>query len=303
VIPGILGRNSAGQGIVSPIAANFFRPNAPNYFFVQALTGLPKTTFDALLAANNTLRSPGAITPFGDASAQLSEGNSNYNALNIDLKRRFANHFQFLASYTWSHSIDDSSDLQTLLKPQNNLDARAERADSLFDQRQRFVFSAVVASPISWRNSSSTFHRFLSDFTVAPIFEISSGRPFNILTGVDTNGDQQSSNDRPNVASDGRLLLPQFFTNGTLGRNRGITHTYSSLDLRVMRAVRFGERVRIDLIAEGFNLFNRFNEAAASPLFTDVNAFGQRASNGSYYSRPTAAYDPRQFQFGLKINF
>ena len=305
VIPGILGRNNAGQGIVSPIAANFFRPNAPNYFFVQAATGgaVTPATFNALLAAHNTLRSPGAITPFGDVSAQLSEGNSNYNALNIDLKRRFANHFQFLASYTWSHSIDDSSDLQTLLKPQNNLDADAERADSLFDQRQRFVFSAVVASPVAWRNSSSTFHRFLSDFTVAPIFEISSGRPFNILTGVDTNGDQQSSNDRPNVASDGRLLLPPFFTNGTLGRNRGITHTYSSLDLRVTRALRFGERVRIDLIAEGFNLFNRFNEAAASPLFTDVNAFGQRASNGSYYSRPTAAYDPRQFQFGLKINF
>ena len=303
VIPGILGRNNAGQGIVSPIVANFFRPNAPNYFFVQALTGLPKATFDALLAANNTLRSPGAITPFGDASAQLSEGNSNYHALNIDLKRRFANNFQFLASYTWSHSIDDSSDLQTLLKPQNNLNLAAERANSLFDQRHRFVFSAVVASPSSWRHSSSGFHRFMADFTLAPIFEISSGRPFNILTGVDTNGDQQSSNDRPSVAADGTLVLPPFFANGSLGRNRGITHTYSSLDMRLMRSLRLGERVKIDLIAEGFNLFNRFNEAAATPLFSDVNSFRQRSSGGSYYSRPTAAFDPRQFQFGLKINF
>jgi hypothetical protein len=67
--------------------------------------------------------------------------------------------------------------------------------------------------------------------------------------------------------------------------------------------VRFGERYRLDIIAEGFNLFNRFNEAAASPFFTDVNTFGQRASNGRYYSRPTAAYDSRQFQFGLKFNF
>lgn len=305
VIPGILGRNNAGQGIVSPIAANFFRPNAPNYFFVQALTGgaVTPATFNALLAANNTLRTPGVITPFGDASAQLSEGNSNYNALSVDVKRRFANNYQFLASYTWSHSIDDSSDLQTLLKPQNNLDARAERADSLFDQRHRFVFSAIVASPQSWRSSSSGLHRFMSDFTVAPIFEISSGRPFNILSFVDTNGDQQSSNDRPSVAADGTLVLPAQFTNGSLGRNRGITHTYASFDMRLTRAVRFGERVRLDLIAEGFNLFNRFNEAAASPLFTDVNAFGQRASGGKYYSRPTAAYDPRQFQFGLKLNF
>ena len=303
VIPGILGRNGAGQGIVSPIAANFFRPNAPNYFFVQALTGLPKATFDALLAANNTLRSPGTITPFGDVSAQLSEGNSVYHAMNIDLKRRFANHFQFLASYTWSHSIDDSSDLQTLLKPQDNLNFRAERANSLFDQRHRFVFSGVVASPIQWRNSSSNFHRFLADFTFAPILEISSGRPFNILTGVDTNGDQQSSNDRPSVASDGTLILPPFFTSGTLGRNRGITHTYSSLDARLTRSIRFGERVRLDLIAEGFNLFNRFNEAAASPDFRDANAINTRGPGGSFYSRSTAAYDARQFQFGLKLHF
>ena len=70
-----------------------------------------------------------------------------------------------------------------------------------------------------------------------------------------------------------------------------------------MRAFRFGERYRLDVIAEGFNLFNRFNEAAVSPDFRDVNAFAQRAGNGRYYSRPTAAYDQRQFQFGLKLNF
>ena len=61
--------------------------------------------------------------------------------------------------------------------------------------------------------------------------------------------------------------------------------------------------MRLDLIGEAFNLFNRFNEAAASPFFTDVNAFGQRAPGGRYYSQPTAAFDPRQFQLGLKINF
>jgi hypothetical protein len=145
--------------------------------------------------------------------------------------------------------------------------------------------------------------RFLSDFVVAPIFEISSGRPFNILTGVDTNNDQSNQTDRPNVAADGTLVLPAPFTSGSLGRNRGITHSYASLDMRVTRKVRFGERVSLDLIAEGFNLFNRFNQAAASPLFTDVNAFNQRDGSGRYFSRPTAAFDPRQFQFGFKLNF
>src|SRR5204863_7089593 len=115
--------------------------------------------------------------------------NSLYNALNVDLKKRFSNNYQFLVSYTWSHSIDDSSDLQTLLLPQDNRNFGAERADSLFDQRHRFVLSAIVASPTSWR-SGDGLHKFLSDFMVAPIFEVSSGRPFNILTNQDTNNDQ-----------------------------------------------------------------------------------------------------------------
>jgi hypothetical protein len=244
------------------------------------------------------------LSPFGDVSAQLSDGNSIYHALNLELKKRFSRNFQYLATYAWSHSIDDSSDLQTLLKPQDNRNFRLERANSLFDQRHRFVFSGVLASPAEWRSSASGLHRFFADFLVSPILELSSGRPFNIITGTDANGDLQSSNDRPSVNSSGVLFVPTTpFTSGTLGRNAGITHGYASLDLRVTRNVRLGERLRLDIIAEGFNLFNRFNEAAASPFFTDVNAFGQRASSGSYYSRPTAAFDPRQFQFGLKLNF
>jgi hypothetical protein len=306
IIPGLVGVNAAGQGVVSPIAANFFRPNGPNYFFINSATGgaVTKAAFDAALAAANTVRSPGLFSPFGEVDAQLSDGNSNYNALNLELKQRFANNFTFLASYTWSHSIDDSSDLQTLLKPQDNRNFRAERADSLFDQRHRFVFSGALTSPHAWRNSDSTMHRFLADFTLAPILEISSGRPFNILTGSDTNGDLQGSTDRPSFDANGVLFAPTTaFTAGNLPRNSGMTHGYMSLDLRVMRGIRFSENVRLDLIVEGFNLFNRFNEAAANPDFRAVNAFAQRAGNGRYYSQPTAVYDPRQFQLGIKLSF
>jgi len=73
--------------------------------------------------------------------------------------------------------------------------------------------------------------------------------------------------------------------------------------MRLTRVIRLGDRLHLDIIAEGFNLFNRFNEGAASPFIDDVNAFHQRASNGRYFSRPTASFDPRQFQFGLKLNF
>lgn len=303
-VPGLVAVNNAtGNVVVSPLAANFFRPSAPNYFFVQSVTrgAVTPAVFNAAIAGS--LRTPGAISPFGDVSAQVSDGNSNYNAGVFEVKKRFSNNFQFLASYTWSHSIDDSSDLQTLLKPQDNNNFRAERSDSLFDQRHRFVFSGVVASPAAWSSSDSRARRFFSNFTIAPILELSSGRPFNIITGTDTNADQQSSNDRPNVAADGTLVLPAFLQSGNLGRNRGITHGYASLDLRLARTIPITERVRLEIIAEGFNLFNRFNEAAASPFFTDVNATGERDGGGRYYSRPTAAFDPRQFQFGLKLNF
>lgn len=316
IIPGMIAAplTNLGSRIVNAGIANFFRPNAPNYFLAQALSGGLVTPAVLNSALPGSLRTPGTISPFGSINAQTSDGNSTYHALNVDVKRRFSNHFEFLASYTWSHSIDDSSDLQTLLLPQDNRNFGAERADSLFDQRHRFVFSAVIASPSTWARGDSGFHRALSNFTLAPIFEISSGRPFNILSNQDTNNDQSNQTDRPTVLSDGTLCVAGTagcaglitngqFTSGSLGRNFGLTHSYMSLDLRLAKLVPIGEHVRLELIAEGFNLFNRFNEAAASPFIDDVRAFNQRAGNGRYYSRPTAAFDPRQFQFGLKLNF
>jgi hypothetical protein len=313
-IPGLISVTTRGS-VIAPAPANFFRPSGPNYFLVQGVTGgaVTPAVLNGALIATGSLRTPGVVSPFGSINAQVSDGNSNYNAMTLDLKKRFTKNFQFLASYTWSHSIDDSSDLQTLLLPQDNRNFRAERATSLFDQRQRFVFSAVFASPPKWR-SGDGLHKFLADFTMAPIFEMSTGRPFNILSNQDTNNDQSNQTDRPSILSSGLLCVPgtpgctPLITNGAfsvgdLGRNSGITHSFSSLDMRLSRVVRLGERVRLDIIAEGFNLLNRFNEGAASGFIDDVNGFHQRSSNGSYYSRATAAYDPRQFQFGLKLSF
>jgi hypothetical protein len=311
VIPGLVAvNNTTGERFVSAVAANFFRPLAPNYFFVSSVTNgaVNKAAFDMQLMG--TVRTPGPITALGDVSAQLSDGNSYYNAMNLELRKRFSSNMQFLASYTWSHSIDDSSDLQTLLKPQNNRDFRAERSDSLFDQRHRFVFSAVIGAPNSWKNSGG-IHGFVSGFTFSPIVEFSSGRPFNILAPGDANGDFQSSNERPSVLPDGTLCQTGvdpgcfqgvFPIDPNLPRNYGITHNYFSVDARLARKFRIGEHIGLELIAEGFNLFNRFNEAAGNPFYNVVNAYGQRKGN-RYYSQPTSAFDPRQFQFGMRLNF
>ena len=311
IIPGLVGVNGAGQKIVSPIAADYFRKLGPNYFFVSSATGgaINKATFDAAIAGS--VRTPGPINPYADVNAQLSDGYSSYNALNLELKKRFSTNVQFYATYTWSHSIDDSSDLQTLLKPQDNTNFRAERSDSLFDQRHRFVFSGVFSSPDGYR-SAGGWRRVLADFSFAPIVEYGSGRPFNILAVGDANGDFQSTNERPTVLADGTLcqtgvdvgcLQGVFPANGNLVRNAGLTHDYFSVDARLTYRIRFGENMSLDLIAEGFNLFNRFNEAAANPFYQVVNAWGERASSGKYYSQPTSAFDPRQFQFGAKFNF
>ncbi|HEX8559186.1 MAG TPA: TonB-dependent receptor [Pyrinomonadaceae bacterium] len=302
-IPGLVAVTTRGT-VVQPFAANLFRPSGPNYFFTQAITGgaVTPAVFNGVLTATGALARPGFVSTFGDVNAQVSDGNSVYHAGTFELRRRFANNFQFLASYTWSHSIDDSSDLQTLLLPQDVTRLDLERADSLFDQRHRFVFSGVLAAPGSW-SSEGGLRSVLANFTIAPIFEWSSGRPFNILSGQDTNNDLSSSTDRPSVDATGLLFVPAPFQSGNLGRNVGLTHSYQSLDLRVTRHIPLGEKFRLEVIAEGFNLFNRFNEAAASPNLQDVNLVNERTSNGRYRSRSTAAFDPRQFQFGLKLNF
>jgi hypothetical protein len=146
VIPGMIAQCPTGRVIV-PAIANFFRPNAPNYFLAQALSfgAVTKPVLDSQLAG--TLRTPGLISPFGSVNAQLSDGNSMYNALKVDLNKRFSGNFMFLASYTWSHTIDDSSDLQTLLIGQDVKRFDLEKGNALFDQRHRFVFSGALFSP------------------------------------------------------------------------------------------------------------------------------------------------------------
>ncbi len=316
IIPGMIGALVTGgvpdlnNKVVNPIMANYFRTLGPNYFFIRSASGgaVTKAIFDSQLAGS--LATPGPINPYADVNAQLSDGNSSYNALNIEWKKRFSNNVQFFATYTWSHSIDDSSDLQTLLKPQDNTNFAAERSDSLFDQRHRFVFSGLFAAPDRWRDGNWA-QKIAHGFTFAPIIEYGSGRPFNILAVGDANGDFQSTNERPTQLPNGTLcqtgvdpgcLTGVFPANGNLGRNMGITQDFFSLDMRLTKKFRFGERMSLDLIGEVFNLFNRFNEAAANPFYQAVNAFGQK-DGSKFRSSATAAYDPRQFQFGFKFNF
>ena len=135
--------------------------------------------------------------PFGDMDGNFSNGSSIYHGFSANLRKQFRSHYQFLASYTWSHSIDDSTDLQSTLTPQDSYFPGLDRSTSIFDQRHRFVFSGVYQSG---KVGSGGFVRaFLSDWTIAPLIEFGSGRPFNILTGNGDNLQLSSLTSRPNT--------------------------------------------------------------------------------------------------------
>jgi len=262
----------------------------------------------------------GLPVPFGDMTPNLTTGTSDYNALSVNLRKRFTTKYEFLVSYTWSHAIDDSTDVvSTSDAPQNNFDPNAERSNSTFDQRHRLVLSGVYNS--GHLGGSGLMPAVFSGVTVAPIFEVSSGRPFNILTGTDTNFDFDPLTDRPNavaansgttscgnapVASryspTGFLNLPCYidapataginssYFNGDLGRNAGTKPYNVFTDLRIAKAFTFSHGLALQVTADVFNLINKNDVLDVNLLYTAAGT-------------PTAASDPRQFQFGARLSF
>ncbi|MDT8068653.1 MAG: TonB-dependent receptor [Terriglobia bacterium] len=305
------GVSPTGAPWIAPAIVSFFRPSGMNPSYLgQAPYGIGGTQCETL--GNGLLQAyglgVGVPVPFSDMLGNFSSGSSVYHGFTANLKKRFSKNYEFLASYTWSHAIDDSTDLQTPLAPQDNYNPSAERSTSLFDQRHRFVFSAVVQS--GHRAGGFAGH-LMNDWTVAPIIEIGSGRPFNIITGVDNNFDFGTLTDRPSMATAGQtnscgftaaaskfsptgyLIAPCWmdgvFT-GNLPRNSGIRPKTVFTDMRVSKRISLTERVKLDAIMDGFNLINRFNVADVNPLWDQAG-------------KPTAAFDPRQFQFALRLSW
>jgi hypothetical protein len=153
--------------------------------------------------------------------------------------------------------------------------------------------------------------------TFSPIVEVASGRPFNILTAENTNFQFSPNTARPRVVAagtpanacgptipsqfspTGAYQLPCFIDgfdgslvslDGTLGRNAGVRPWTVFNDLRIAKQISIGERIKLEGIADIFNIANRVNVADVNILWTDAG-------------RATSAYDPRQFQFALKLHW
>jgi len=303
-----------GAPYIPPALVNFFRPSGFNptleYYAPPQLIALAQQVLNFYhLGYGNQ------VIPFSDMVANYSNGTSDYSGFTANLRKRFSQHYELLASYTWSHAIDDSTDLEATLEPQNNYDPNADRSNSTFDLRHRFVFSAVYQSG----NQGTGFKgAMLSNWTVAPIIEVASGRPFNIVSGFDQNFDFSSTTDRPNVAYAGETdacgdvaapskysptgyLIPTCFANalvtgvvpdlnGNLRRNAG-TKPYTVFnDLRVARQFNLSERFQLQGIMDLFNIANRYNVADVNPIWNSAGT-------------PTAAFDARQFQFALRLTW
>ncbi len=300
------GLSSPGGPYVAAAAANFFRPSGPNISLTPYLPAQALALLNQVEAAYGL--GVGVPVPFSTMPANLSNGSSVYHGMTATLRKRMSNHYEFLASYTWSHAIDDSTDLQSPLSPQDSYDLRAERSNSTFDQRHRLVFSAVFQSGKLSGNGFAG--HLLSNWTFAPILDIASGRPFTIQSDRDTNFDFGAT-DRPMAASgpgsnscgDTAVasqfsptgwLIPACFKDGqydgNIGRNSAVRPWTVLGDIRLARRIRITERINLQGIMDIFNVANKYNVA-------DVNTFWYNAGN------PVSAYDPRQFQFALKLTW
>jgi hypothetical protein len=182
--------------------------------------------------------------------------------------------------------MDEVTDFNTDFQPHDQLNAQADRALSPFHQQHRFVLSAVFESPVS--------NSLAGGWVLSPILVTSSGRPFNVLTGVDNLGDRHPNTHRPLRA----------------GRNIGKGPDYMSLDLRLSRRFALGREGRnLEFIAEGFNLANRTNFRSLNNTVGNITVeqlpqplVGLRGVPTNPLSF-TSTFDARQFQLGVKINY
>jgi hypothetical protein len=212
---------------------------------------------------------------WGNISRFESSGNSYYDGMIVSFNQRASRWGTVRLSYTLSKTIDDAGNF-FFSSVQNNFNIRDDRGLSDNDQRHRLVLSGTLEAPPDGKGVK----RMLRGFQFGYIFTYASRLPFNVLLGSDRNFDT-NNNDRP----------------VGVGRNTGRGFDFASLDLRLSRHFRLTERVDLQLLAEGFNVLNRANFGVPN------NTFGSGVTPLPTFGQPTAAFDPRQFQIGIKIRY
>jgi hypothetical protein len=226
----------------------------------------------------------------GDFFEFESAFDSYFHGATFTFNSRLNRRFNVLASFTVAKAIDNFIDLRIesgLSESNDPLNPRGERGLSVQDVRKRLVVSGT------W-DLDYTKNIFLRDFQISSIINLSDGRPFNLIAGVDLNqnGDNPPG-DRP----------------AGLGRNVGIGPGFANVDFRVTRRFVVKENIQFSAFAEFFNLFNRVNISDFNRVFLP-NAQGgfnlPQQDNGRFTvsnDRFRNAFSPRQIQFGFRFSF
>ena len=244
---------------------------------------------------------------------------SNYHSLQAKLDKRFSNGLSFLASYTWSHSIDGASVFfgsganATTIFPQDNYNLAAERGNSDFDIRQRLSWSFTYELPLL-----HSLPKLIGEgWQVGGILTLQTGQPFSVLTGKGLSG-TGLGNDRPNLVGDpnaGPHTVQKWFntaafvdnqplTFGTAGRNIIVGPGYRDFDFSLLKNMKVGEKFNAQFRAEFFNITNH-------PSFALPSNIAAAPNFGAFFTTPDAAQNnvglgsggPRLVQFALKLSF
>ena len=233
----------------APIATTIYVLASPTDTLNVATT--PKITF---------LRNPGTTSParpiggFGRVSQFEGSANSAYNALALTINKRLAKNFQLLGSYTFSKVIDNTPDQTSVVvgggddakQAQQSLLLNDDRGLGVADVPNRFVASG------SWdlnyfSGLKGASRALMHGWQLGGILQIASNQPITEFVGADLNNDGNNRTDR---------------TPG-IGRNTLRKGKFAAVDFRVTKAFIFHEdKVRVQLIGELFNAFNRLNIGA-----------------------------------------
>ena len=238
-----------------------------------------------------------------------TNGNSNYNGLQISLRSHNWHGISAQAAYTFAHALDD---MTSVALPKDSRNIRSNYGNSDLDVRHTFTTFLSYAVPGSsygprWVTHGWELHSLLSFYT---------GAPFTVVTGSnDTSGTGDLSqladvvgNPRANVPS-GFYFNPNAFAqpaNGTFGnqrRNQFRGPGYSDVDLSVIKRVSFTERVTGEFRAELYNIFNRTNLGTPNTTLGS-SAGADRSTIGAYNWAPgLGPGEPFNTQLGFRISF
>ncbi|MGH9492360.1 MAG: hypothetical protein ACRD2K_02560, partial [Terriglobales bacterium] len=236
-----------------------------------------------------------AVFPFAVYFEADSKWQSTYDGLLINFNKRMSQHFAMGASYTWSKGIDNGPNPSFVLIPQDNTSPgfRQERAVSADYSAHRFVANSTILGP-------KKVNPIINDFEFGLILTLESPHYFTKFAGFDANGDVFGANDRVGIEP----------------RNTFKGDSFQSFDLRISRMFNLGEKVKLQALAEGFNMTNTlnvrfFNTAygagdfcpVAGPSFCPGPNFFKEGSPNPNYGTPRAVNNPRQLQLALRLSF